>query len=78
MDDDELLDHVRRLAQDKLSLVEEIKQYANSESEVRKDDDVIASFRGGSYRWVCSMPSDNGRICGWLAPVLSAIVIGPW
>ena len=34
LDDDELLDHVRNLAQEKLTLVEEIKQYANSESEV--------------------------------------------
>ena len=34
LDDDELLDHVRNLAQEKLTLVEEIQQYANSESEV--------------------------------------------
>lgn len=34
LDDDELLDHVRQLTQEKLSLVEEIKQYASSESEV--------------------------------------------
>ena len=32
--DDELPDHVRNLAQEKLTLVEEIQQYANSESEV--------------------------------------------
>lgn len=36
LDDDELLDYVRHLALEKLSLVEEIKQYANSESEVRR------------------------------------------
>lgn len=34
LDDDELLDHVRQMAYDKVSLVEEIKQYASSESEV--------------------------------------------
>lgn len=34
LDDDELLDHVRQMAHDKLSLVEEIQQYASSESEV--------------------------------------------
>lgn len=34
LEDDELLDHVRQLAHDKLSLVEEIQQYASSESEV--------------------------------------------
>ena len=34
LDDDELLDHVRQMAHDKVSLVDEIKQYASSESEV--------------------------------------------
>jgi len=34
LDDDELLDHVRQMAHEKLSLVEEIQQYASSESEV--------------------------------------------
>ena len=34
LNDDELLDHVRNLTQEKLTLVEEIQQYANSESEV--------------------------------------------
>lgn len=34
LDDDELLDHLRQMAHDKLSLVEEIQQYASSESEV--------------------------------------------
>ena len=35
LDDDEVLDFVRHLAQDKLSLVEEINQYAGLVSEVR-------------------------------------------
>ena len=37
LDDDELLDHVRNLAQEKLTLVEEVQQYANSESEVSSE-----------------------------------------
>ena len=37
LDDDELLDHVRNLTQEKLTLVEEIQQYANSESEVSSE-----------------------------------------
>ena len=34
LDDDELLDLVRQLSQERVTLVEEINQYANSESEV--------------------------------------------
>ena len=37
LDDDELLDHVRNLAQEKLTLVEEIQQYSNSENEVSSE-----------------------------------------
>ena len=35
LDDDELLDHLRHLAQEKLSLVEHIKHYEDLQNEVR-------------------------------------------
>ena len=41
LDDDELLDHVRQMAHDKLSLAEEIQQYASSESEVRTPQKLV-------------------------------------
>ena len=41
LDDDELADHIRQLAQEKVSLVDEIKQYADAESEVWKLVNVL-------------------------------------
>lgn len=54
LDDDELLDHLRHLAQEKLSLVQDIKHYEDLQNEVRSplcyDVYLEQCFRLRSYQ----------------------------
>ncbi|XP_073231733.1 uncharacterized protein [Porites lutea] len=66
LDDDELLDHVRNLAQEKLTLVEEVQQYANSESEKEAKDKDLKDSTGelrkhleGMLDFVCKTLSNE-------------------
>lgn len=76
LDDDELLDHVRQLTQEKLSLVEEIKQYASSESEKEAQDKDFKDFIGEMRKHLDGMAKrlwKSGRSCNSLEEELTLV-----
>ncbi|XP_073231064.1 forkhead-associated domain-containing protein 1-like [Porites lutea] len=76
MDDDELLDHVRNLAQEKLTLVEEIQHYANSESEKEAKDKDLKDSTGELRKHLEGMLkrlSKSGRTCTSLEEELTLV-----
>ncbi|KAM7425277.1 hypothetical protein ABFA07_023278 [Porites harrisoni] len=76
LDDDELLDHVRNLAQEKLTLVEEIQQYANSESEKKTKDKDLKDSTGELRKHLEGMLkrlSKSGRTCTALEEELTLV-----
>ncbi|KAL9970156.1 hypothetical protein ACROYT_G022484 [Oculina patagonica] len=76
LDDDELLDHVRQMAYDKVSLVEEIKQYASSESEKEAKDKDLKDSTGELRKHLDGMVKrlwKSGRTCSSLEEELTLV-----
>ncbi|XP_020624000.1 forkhead-associated domain-containing protein 1-like isoform X1 [Orbicella faveolata] len=76
LEDDELLDHVRQLAHDKLSLVEEIQQYASSESEKEAKDKDLRDSTSELRKHLDGMAKrlwKSGRTCSSLEEELTLV-----